>query len=262
MVNQIKKSDCRYDVRLARDEKEIRSAQRLRYQVFYEEMGARANPWKQNERRDADCFDRICDHLLVIDNHVTDEAGDPLIAGTYRLTRRGALAQNQNFYTESEFDLDAIKGFPGEILELSRSCVHPDYRNRAVLDMLWRGLGEYVAAHQIEIMFGCASFPGTDPDTAADALTFLHSHHLAPEALRPYAHPGQYVKMRRRCITEIDKRQALRQMPPLIRGYMSAGAMVGDGAVIDEAFNTIDVCVMVMPGGLSASYARRYRDAA
>jgi putative hemolysin len=224
-------------------------------------MGARANPWKLNERRDADCFDQICDHLVVIDNQAMDEWGDPRVVGTYRLTRRSALMPGQNFYTESEFDLGLIKIFPGEILELSRSCVHPDYRNRAVLDMLWRGLGVYVAAHKIEIMFGCASFPGTDPDEAADALTFLHSHHLAPEALRPYAHPEQYVKMRRRCESSIDRRRALRQMPPLIRGYVGAGAMVGDGAVIDKSFNTVDVCVMVMPGELSANYVRRYRDA-
>jgi len=261
MLNQIRNNDSRFDVRLARNENEIRAAQRLRYHVFYEEMGARANPWKLNESRDADCFDRICDHLLVIDTQATDECGDPRVAGTYRLTRPGVLGKDQRFYTESEFDLDAIKSFPGEILELSRSCVHADYRNRAVLDMLWRGLGDYVAAHQVEIMFGCASFPGVDPEEAADALTFLHSNHLAPEALRPHAHPGQYVKMHRRCESAIDKRQALRQMPPLIRGYIGAGAMVGDGAVIDKSFNTVDVCVMVMTGELSASYARRYRDA-
>lgn len=262
MLNQARSNDCRFEVRLAENENEIRSAQRLRYHVFYEEMGARANSWKIGERRDADCFDRICDHLLVIDNQVTDEWGDHRVAGTYRLTRRGALPKRQSFYTESEFDLGAIKSFPGEILELSRSCVHPDYRSRAVLDMLWRGLGNYIAAHQIDIMFGCASFPGTDPDRAADALTFLHCNHLAPEALRPHAHPGQYVPMRRRCESAIDKRQALRQMPPLIRGYLGAGAMVGDGAVIDRSFNTVDVCVMVMLGELSASYARRYRGAA
>ncbi len=261
MLSKNKRSDARFDVRLARDENEVRSAQRLRYHVFYEEMGARANPWKLNERRDADCFDRICDHLLVLDNQVTDDLGNPSVVGTYRLTRRNVLGADQNFYTESEFDLGAIRSFPGEILELSRSCVHREYRNRAVLDMLWCGLGEYIAAHQIEIMFGCASFPGIDPEDAADALTFLYTNHLAPEALRPHAHAGQYVKMQRRCESAIDKRHALRQMPPLIRGYVGAGAMVGDGAVIDKSFNTVDICVMVMTGELSASYARRYRDA-
>lgn len=261
MLNQVRSNNNRFDVRLARDESEIQSAQRLRYRVFYEEMGARANPWKLNERRDADCFDRICDHLLVIDNQITDECGDPLVVGTYRLTRSDVLGKDQRFYTESEFDLDAIKKFSGEILELSRSCVHPEYRNRAVLDMLWRGLGDYAARHQIEIMFGCASFPGTDPEQAADALTFLYNHHLAPEDLRPRAHSGQYVKMHRRCERTIDRRRAMRQMPPLIRGYVGAGAMVGDGAVIDKSFNTVDVCVMVMLGELSTSYARRYRDA-
>jgi len=261
MIDQTTKNKCRFDVRMAQNEHEIRAAQRLRYQVFYEEMGARPNPWKLNERRDADCFDRICDHLLVVDNHAADELGAPRIAGTYRLTRRSALPPDLMFYSESEFDLRSIKSHPGEILELSRSCVHPEYRNRAVLDMLWRGLGAYVTTHQIEIMFGCASFPGTDPEAVAEALTYLHHHHLAPEGLRPVAHPGQYVDMRRRCKTAIDRRQALRQMPPLIRGYIGAGAMVGDGAVVDKSFNTVDVCVMVMPGELSACYAHRYRDA-
>lgn len=262
MLEQITNDKCRFDVRLAQNEHEIRAAQRLRYQIFYEEMGARPNPWKLAERRDADCFDKICDHLLVIDGHAADENGAPLVVGTYRLTRRNALAAGQNFYTESEFDLSSIKSLPGEILELSRSCVHPAYRNRAVLDMLWRGLGVYVAKHRIEVMFGCASFPGTDPESAAEALTFLHRHHLAPEGLRPFAHPGQYVEMRRRCGNVIDRRQALRQMPPLIRGYIGAGAMVGDGAVVDSVFNTVDVCVMVMPLALSAGYANRYREAA
>jgi L-ornithine Nalpha-acyltransferase len=261
MLGQNTKNNSRFDVRLAQDENEIRAVQRLRYQVFYEEMGARANPWKRNERRDSDCFDRICDHLIVVDNQAADEYGAPKIVGNYRLTRRSALPADQIFYTESEFDLSSLKSCQGEILELSRSCVHPEYRNRAVLDMLWRGLGAYLDTHKIEIMFGCASFPGIDPETAAEALTFLHQHHLAPEGLRPFAHPGQYVEMQRRCENALDRRQALRQMPPLIRGYIGAGAMVGDGAVVDKSFNTVDVCVMVLPGALSASYASRYRDA-
>ncbi len=262
MLIQTRSNDYRFAVRLARDEGEIQSAQRLRYQVFYEEMGARPTPWMALEHRDADCFDHLSDHLLVIDTQTRDKWGDPQIAGAYRLTRRDALGRQQKFYTESEFDLRALKGFPGEILELSRSCVHPCYRNRAVLDMLWMGLGEYVTTRNIDIMFGCASFPGADPEQAADALTFLHTYHMASEELRPHAHPDQYVSMQRRYVGEIDKRQVMRQMPPLIRGYVGAGAMVGDGAVIDTVFNTVDICVVVMTNQLSRNYARRYRGAA
>ena len=259
MVDQKRNGEYRFEVRLAQNEGEIRSAQRLRYQVFYEEMGAIPNPGRAMERRDSDCYDHVSDHLLVIDKKSKDGWGDPQIVGAYRLTRRGALAENQKFYTEMEFDLGALKRYPGEILELSRSCVHPEYRNRAILDMLWLGLGEYITARQIEVMFGCASFPGIDPDDAADALTFLHTYHLAPEAMRPHALPGQYVRMHRRGSGDIDKRQALRQMPPLIRGYVGAGCVVGDGAVIDTAFNTVDICAMVMTNQLSPSYARRYQ---
>lgn len=261
MLNQARNDDCRFDVRLARNENEIRSAQRLRYDVFYEEMGARANPWKLHERRDADCYDLICDHLIVIDRQAADKSGNPLVVGTYRLTRRGVLRRNQKFFSESEFELEGVKNFPGEILELGRSCVHQNYRNRAVLDMLWHGLGSYIATHRIGILFGCASFPGIDPEQAADALTFLHHNHLAPENLRPRAHAGQFIEMRRRCESALDKRRALRQMPPLVRGYVGAGCMVGDGAVIDAAFNTLDVCVVLPLTQLSASYARRYQAA-
>ncbi|CAM9092416.1 unnamed protein product [Phaeothamnion confervicola] len=259
MLNQTSPQRYRFDTRLADDPSEIRAVQRLRYEVFYEEMGAKADLAQQAQRRDINCFDAVCDHLMVVDTAMTDEYGDPLVVGTYRLIRRSRLPEGHDFYSEAEFDLRAIKRFPGEILELSRSCVHREYRNRAVLDMLWRGLGNYITAYQIEIMFGCASFPGTDPEQIADALTFLHSRHLAPEPLRPLALPGQYVAMQRRCESVLDKRDAIRQMPPLVRGYVGAGAFVGDGAVIDTEFNTVDVCVMVMTEQLRKSYARRYQ---
>ncbi len=259
MKNNPLKNGYRFETRLARDAGEIRAAQRLRYQVFYGEMGARPNPTKALEQSDADCYDTVSDHLLVIDNG--DGSAEPRVAGAYRLTRRSALSINQKFYTENEFELGALKRHPGEILELSRSCVHPEYRNRAVLDMLWLGLGEYISTHQIGIIFGCASFPGTNPDSAADALTFLHTHHLAPEELRPHALPDQYVRMRR-APGAVDRRQVLRQMPPLIRGYLGAGCMVGDGAVIDEAFNTVDICAVILTHQLNPAYARRYHKAA
>lgn len=252
---------CRFETRLARGADELRAIQRLRYQVFYEEMGAKPTASQQETRLDADQFDPICDHLIVLHHGAADEYGYPQVAGTYRLGRRNKMPEGQCFYSEAEFDLAPLKRHPGEILELSRSCVHREYRNRAILDMLWRGLGNYITAYQVEIMFGCASFPGTDPDGIAQALTYLHENHLAPECLRPQALPGQYVQMRRGDGNGIGRRDALRQMPPLIRGYLSAGCFVGDGAVIDQDFNTVDVCVMAMTGQLGKSYKRRYQEA-
>lgn len=251
----------RFEVRLARHKAEVQAAQRLRYQVFYEEMGARAAPETAAMARDCDLFDSLCDHLLVID-HCARSDRTPGVVGTYRLTRRSRLPGNQEFYTESEFDLCNLKQIPGEIVELGRSCVHPEYRNRAILDMLWRGLGNYIANYDIRLMFGCASFPGTDPDAVAEALAFLDAHCLAPETLRPRARHGQYISMRRLGGVLPDRRRALRQMPPLIRGYLSAGCHVGDGAVIDTQFNTTDICVMIETENLSDSYARRYQPGA
>jgi L-ornithine Nalpha-acyltransferase len=261
MYHQTAFNRCRFETRLARNTDELRAIQRLRYQVFYEEMGALATAAQQEARLDADHYDPLCDHLMVLDHDTTDENGRVRVAGAYRLGRRSQMPEGQNFYSEGEFSLGALKRHPGEILELGRSCVHPDYRNRAVLDMLWRGLGNYVTTYQVEIMFGCASFPGTDPDEIAPALTYLHENHLAPECLRPQALPGQYVQMRRGGRNSIGRRDALRQMPPLIRGYLSAGCFVGDGAVIDRDFNTVDVCVMVITQQLGKSYKRRYQEA-
>ena len=124
--------------------------------------------------------------------------------------------------------------FPGRIMELGRSCVDPAYRSRAAMQMLWRGIAAYVFHHRIDLMFGCASLPGTDPDALAATLTYLYYHHLAPPAVRPRALPHRYVDMRRMLDpAELDPKRVLAQLPPLIKGYLRLGGFIGDGAVID-----------------------------
>ena len=132
--------------------------------------------------------------------------------------------------------------YPGEILELGRSCVDAAARNRPTMQLLWRGIAAYVFHHQIALMFGCASLPGTDPDALAVPLCYLYHHHLAPPALRPRALPERYVDMRRLATDAYRSGAALAELPPLIKGYLRLGGFVGDGAVIDRQFNTTDVC--------------------
>jgi len=156
---------------------------------------------------------------------------------------------------------------PGEILELGRSCVDAEHRNRPTMQLLWKGIAAYVFRHDIKLMFGCASLPGTDPQVHAAALAYLHHNHLAPEAVRARALPERHVAMdllpaaaaaHEAAAAAFDARSAIAALPPLIKGYLRLGGFVGEGAVIDREFNTIDVCIIVVTDALSAKYLNHY----
>jgi len=246
-----------FSVRLAETPAEIDASQALRYRVFYDEMQACPSPEAKARRRDFDAFDDICDHLLVIDaNRMNGGVG---VVGTYRLLRRSVALRHHGFYSAQEYDLSSLLGFEGEIVELGRSCVDSDYRSRSVMQMLWRGLSEYVREHDLHLMFGCASFPGIDLGGLGAQLSYLHHNHLAPVALRPRALPEHYVAMDILPPAAFDAQAVLAELPPLIKGYLRAGGFFGDGAVIDRQFNTTDVCVIVKTDELTDKYDRRYR---
>ena len=243
------------EVRLAVSAAEVRAAQALRYRIFYDNMGAEPSAAMKDEGRDFDRFDDYCDHLLVLDRSAGDGGK---VVGTYRLLRRSRAERGCGFYSASEFDLSALDGVAGEVLELGRSCVDPDYRDRMVLQALWQGIADYLMENRIVLMFGCASFPGTDPDGMALPLSYLAHYHSAPNAWRPRALGKRYVEIARLPKDRIDVRAALREMPPLIKGYLRIGGVIGDGAVIDEVFNTTDVCLLVETAGVPARYLRHY----
>jgi len=243
-------------VRLAGSAADIDAAQALRYRIFYERMGARPLPGMEQDRRDRDQFDAICDHLLVLDH--SRGTGLDAVVGTYRLIRRDAAAQLGTFYSAAEYDIAPLIAYPGEILELGRSCVDAGYRARPVMQLLWSGIAAYVFHYDIALMFGCASLPGTEPNLLAVPLSYLYHHHLAPPALRARALPERYVEMRRLDVSAIDPVRTLAGLPPLIKGYLRLGGFVGDGAVIDEQFNTTDVCIVVKTDLVTEKYSRHY----
>jgi L-ornithine Nalpha-acyltransferase len=243
-------------VRLATSPAEIDAVQSLRYRVFYQEMGARPDAATAVARRDRDAFDAVADHLLVVDHAIGPGAEG--VVGTYRLIQREAAQELGAFYSADEYDLAPIMNFPGRILELGRSCVDAGYRGRIAMQLLWRGIAAYVFHHQIDLMFGCASLHGTDPDALAADLTYLYYNHLAPPAVRPRALPHRYVDMRRMPPNLIDPKRVQAQLPPLIKGYLRLGGFVGDGAVIDLQFNTTDVAVVVKTDLVTDKYYRHY----
>ncbi|GAB6967472.1 GNAT family N-acetyltransferase [Komagataeibacter kakiaceti JCM 25156] len=243
-------------VRIAATEEERDAAQALRYRVFYEEMGARPDSRTARLRRDVDEFDEYADHLLVIDHAIS--SGAKGVVGTYRLMQGDAAKKLGRFYSSSEYDISPLTEFPGRLLEVGRSCVDREYRGRAAMQLLWRGIASYIFLHRIDVLFGCASLPGTDPDALSDELTYLYHNHLAPPALRVRALAERRVEMLRADPQLIDHRRSLARLPPLIKGYLRLGGYVGDGAVIDAQFNTTDVAVLVKSELLADKYYRHY----
>jgi L-ornithine Nalpha-acyltransferase len=246
-------------VRLARSAREVDAAQALRYRVFYEEMGALPSAEERRLHRDFDDFDAVADHLLVIDHDLDrGSLAGGRVVGTYRLIRQEAAALAGRFYSSAEYDITPLLGFDGSMLELGRSCVDAAYRNRAVMQLLWRGIAAYVFQHRIDLMFGCASLPSADPEQWEDELTFLYHNYLAPPALRPAALPDRRVEMQRKPPEQVNARRAVARLPPLIKGYLRLGGFVGDGAVIDAQFNTTDVAVVVKCDLVTDKYYRHY----
>ncbi len=252
------------EVRLARGPREVWRAQRLRYRVFYQEMSAKPGAVSRMFRRDADRFDAACDHLLVIDHAARGRFGGvkPKVVGTYRLMRQSAAERLGGFYSQGEFDLvPMIARHPAlRFLELGRSCVLKPYRTKKTVELLWHGILAYIRHHRIDAMFGCASFDGTDPEALALPLSFLHHHARAQGDWAAQAQAERSVAMDRLPAAMVDMKLALKQMPPLIKGYLRLGARFGVGAVIDRQFGTTDVLVILPVASIDQRYLDYYGD--
>jgi putative hemolysin len=247
-------------LRQAANANEISACQRLRYRVFYEERGASAEGELCQGQIDSDRFDAICDHLLVVQtgepqspDAITVTDGE--LIGTYRLLRQEVAEANGGFYTQGEFDVaPLIRAHPGlRFLELGRSCVLRPFRTKPVVELLWQGIWNYVRAHDMHVMLGCASLDGTEPDAHALALSFL-AQAAPPAEWNVRALPDRRVEMKRIPTADIDPRRALKDLPPLIKGYLRLGCYIGDGAVIDHQFNTIDVLIILPVSDINARY--------
>ncbi len=251
------------EVRLARSIKEIKAAQKLRYEIFYEEMHAKPDWRMRLTRRDIDQYDIFCDHLLVLDH---DRPKGKRIVGTYRLLRQEVALQHDGFYSAGEYNLaplmtESFRAQIGEgrqLLELGRSCVHADYRANSTINMLWKGIAEYLKEHNIAYMFGCASFEGIDPAKFKEPMAYLYHNHLVPDDFKVRALDGQYVDMNTMAADAIDVRMARRALPPLIKGYLRLGCFIGDGAVVDEQFGTTDVFILLPVENIARRYSKKY----
>ncbi|MFA7276506.1 MAG: GNAT family N-acyltransferase [Pseudobdellovibrionaceae bacterium] len=243
-------------LRLAESDDEVIAAQRLRYNVFYEEFGAKPSAEVLAQKRDFDDYDQYADHLIVFDTSRSAELGQ--IVGTYRLFRAERMPADLPFYTTHEFDISPLLSCGGKLLELGRSCVLPEYRTKYVMQRLWQGIAGYLSTHEIDLMFGCASFQGTDPKAIEDQLAYLHYYHQPPENLYPKASPDCTVGLNFKPKEELDVKRVFSDLPPLVKGYLRLGAYIGQGAYLDTDFNSIDVCIVLPTHKVTSKYMRHY----
>ncbi len=247
--------DPHFSLRLATSEADLRAAQRLRYEVFIAELGGDGPLVDHDARLERDAFDPHFDHLILVDDR--RNPGDHVV-GVYRMLPGDRAAAMGRFYCDDEYDLSALRGCGRKLLELGRSCVHRDYRGSAAMFHLWTGLAEYVLERDIEILFGVASFHGTDTGALRQPLAYLHHFHLAPPPLRVRAKASHFQRMDLLEPEQIDRRHAVLALPPLVKAYLRLGGVVGEGAFIDTAFNTVDVCLLMDAHRMSQRHRAYY----
>jgi putative hemolysin len=230
-------------VQVARTADDVRAAQRLRYEVFATEMGARLNGPAAGI--DEDRFDAHCDHLLV------READSGEVVGTYRILGPRAAERAGGYYSEQEFDFTRLAPLRGTLVEIGRSCVRADHRTGSAITLLWAGLARYMLARGHAFLVGCASLSMADGGRAAAvAYRRIAARHLSPLEYRvePFRRlPCQYVA----------EDQAV-ELPPLIKGYLRVGAQVCGEPAWDPDFNTADLLMLLPLAQLNPRYARHY----
>lgn len=239
-----------FSVRLAETEEDLRAAQALRYEVFVSELGGDGELVDHDAGLERDRFDPYFDHMLL-----TDTASGQVV-GVYRLLTSDRAAEIGQFYSEAEYDLSPLKASGRRLLELGRSCLHRDYRGGAGMYHLWNGLARYVAERDIEVLFGVASFPGTNVEALAPPLSLLHERHLAPAELR--VRSRNYQAMDLIDPERLDRRKAMIEVPALIKAYLRLGGFVGAGAYVDHGFNTTDVCLILDTERMNARQKKIY----
>ncbi|MFA8443201.1 GNAT family N-acetyltransferase [Yoonia sp.] len=228
--------------RLAQSPQDRLAAQRLRYEVFIAELGGDGPLVDHAARLEVDRFDAFADHILLLD---TSRPQNEQVVGVYRVMTAEMAQAAGRFYCAEEYDLTPFMRSGLRLLELGRSCLHAQYRGGAAMAHLWAGLADYVADRQIDLLFGVASFHGTDVAALSAPLSLLHHRHLAREALRVKAIGPTALSMAIEDTDTLDRLAAVRKMPALIKAYLRLGATVGEGAFVDYDFNTVDICVIL-----------------
>lgn len=241
--------------RLAVSQQEIKQAQKLRYDVFYEEMSARKKLAQKISGLDRDKFDLDSDHLLVL-----DDQSEPLLVGTQRLKTVAGDTANLNFYSQSEFDVETMvrKHKDLTFMELGRSCILTEYRSKRTMELMWQGTWAYAVERHVDVMIGCASFELSQLDKSLKSMKFLATHAGVNQDWHASAIGKQSIDLEHIDTPLADLKSAMRDMPPLVKGYMRLGARFSRQAVIDEEFGTVDMLVVLCVNEINPRYIKYY----
>ncbi len=244
------------EVRLAKSAAEILAAQALRYEVFFKDRGIASDA---KCAIDADHFDAYCEHLLILDTAVLGPLSDQLV-GTARMLLSQKAENAGGFYSESEFTLRSLiaRQPAKQFLEIGRTCIKAEWRSKRTVELMWQGIWAFALDNKVDVMIGCASLDGTVPAAHAMALSLMHHHYRAKGAWRAKALPERFVKMDLMPAEAINLKQAMLTLPPLLKGYLRVGAVIGEGCVIDHEFGTTDVFVVLPVAKIEQRYIRHY----
>ena len=248
-VNQATQSNAhhRLYVSLARNASEVAEAQRLRYKIFAEEMGAQIDSGnnKITSGLDVDGFDEFCDHLLVRESRTNQ------VIGTYRILSPHQASEAGGYYSAGEFDLSRLAHLTSSMVEVGRACVHQDYRNGGTIAMLWAGLAKYMQTHHYEYMIGCASVPIHDGGHLAASLYHkLKEDYLSPAEYRVFPHNPLPIEALNKELPVV--------CPPLIKGYLRLGAYICGEPAWDASFNSADMLIMLPLLKINSRYAAHF----
>lgn len=248
------------EVRLTKNERDIRAAQSLRYKIFVDEMGVTLSPSAMALELDFDTYDKYCEHFILLDTNIVGGTSEQII-GTYRILRQQVANRHNGFYSQNEFDIAELtkRHSDKKFVELGRSCVLKEYRTRRSVELLWQGIWAYAGQNQVDVMFGCASFFGAVPAAHAHALSFLYHFAKTSDEWSVGANQAIAHEMDLMPKEAIVAKQVFGALPPLIKGYLRLGASFAPEAVIDQDFNTTDVLVMLPVSQISARYIKHYR---
>jgi putative hemolysin len=246
------KTPPQFRISIANSDESLKAAQRLRYDVFVRELGGGGPLVDHLQELEKDHLDPFVDHMLLHDDAID------AVVGVYRLMRPEMAQKVGQYYSQDEYDLLPLINSGRRLLELGRSCVHRDYRGGTAMFHLWNGLAQYVLDHNIDIMFGVASFHGTDTAGLAEPLSLLHHRHLAPQNLRVKARTVGRQPMNIIPEADLDRRKAMVKIPALIKAYLRLGGVVGEGAFVDHTFNTTDVCLILDTANMNTRQSRIY----
>jgi len=242
-----------FEVRIAQDKKEIQQALQLRYEIFKLEMVA-GSPQKEASRLDADIYDDICDHLIVIDK-TTDK-----IVGTYRLMLNSRLDGKMKFYSEKFFDIRNIKKLSNdhEILELGRSCVERNYRSGPVINLLWSGIAKYVKDHKVRYLFGCPRLYTSSILEISKIFKLIKQKFYAPDELRVYPRPKNKVKGLKPNILLPNFREVWPHLPPLVKGYLRIGVVVCGLPARDPVLGSVLIFILLDIQKIPSAYKQHF----